>query len=397
VGPGGAGDARLPRDGRAVSGPRVGLNALFLDPGVSGGSETYLRGLVPALVAAQPGVRFEVATTRRGARSLAAQALDESVEVLELPCDDDEPVRRTVVEQVLLPRVARRRRWDLVHSLANRGPRWSPAASVVTVLDVIFFHQRTMSAVSTHGMRIAVRAAVSGADVVIAISEAAADDIAGTLEIDRSRIAAIPLGPGKEPGSPEPERDVRRRYGLESARVVLCVAAKRPHKNQCLLVEALRQLPPDVHLVLVGHDEGYGTEIARRAAEAGVLERTRLLDYVPDGELESLWAMAWCAAFPTLAEGFGLPVLEAMRRGVPVACSDLAVLREVGSDVPHYFDPREPSSAATAITSAARNADAAAAGRRRATQFSWEETARRHWNIYERVLEERPARRAPVG
>jgi glycosyltransferase involved in cell wall biosynthesis len=369
-----------------VNARRIGLNALFLDPGVSGGSETYLRSLVPALVEEQPGARFELATTRRGAAALRAEAWCGSVELIELPCDDDQPARRTLAEQVLLPRLARRRRWQLVHSLANRGPRWVPAASVVTVLDVIFFHHRTMGAVSTHGMRIAVRAAVSGAEAVIAISEAAAGEIAATLGIDRSRIAPIPLGPGGDPAPPEPEAEVRARHGLEGARVLLCVAAKRPHKNQGLLVEALELLPDDVHLVLAGHDEGYGGEVARRAAELGVSRRTHLLDYVSAGELEALWAMAWCAAFPTLAEGFGLPVLEAMRRGVPVACSDLPVLREVGGEVPHYFDPDEPSSAASAIRAAAGDAAAAASGRDHAARFSWRETARRHWEVYERAL-----------
>jgi glycosyltransferase involved in cell wall biosynthesis len=368
--------------------PRVGLNALFLDPGVSGGSETYLRGLIPALLEEQPGVSFELATTRRGAVALRSEEWSGSVELIELPCDDDQPARRTLAEQVLLPRLVRRRRWDLVHSLANRGPLWVPARSVVTVLDVIFFHHRTMSAVSTYGMRMAVRAAVAGAEAVIAISEAAAEEIAATLGIDRSRIEPIPLGPGSDPAPPEPDAAVRRGRGLDGARVLLCVAAKRPHKNQRLLVEALQLLPADVHLVLVGHDEGYGDEVARRAAELGLSGRVRVLDYVPPRELEALWAMAWCAAFPTLAEGFGLPILEAMRRGVPVACSDLAVLREVGGDAPRYFDPHDPSSAAGAIQAAAGDARAAAAGRERAASFTWRETARRHWEVYERALDE---------
>ncbi|MGH2845930.1 MAG: glycosyltransferase family 4 protein, partial [Thermoleophilaceae bacterium] len=311
---------------------RVGLNALFLDPGVSGGSETYLGGLVPALVSAFPEVRFELATTRRGAAALAAEDWADAVTLLRLPCDDDEPARRTLVEQLLLPRLAGRRGWDVLHSLANRGPRRAGTASVVTVLDVIFFHHRTMGRVSTHGMRWAVRAAVAGADAVVAISEAAARDIATTLGVERTRITAIPLGPGREPSDAAPEQAIRRRLALDGARVVVCVAAKRPHKNQRLLVEALGRLPDDVHAVLVGHDEGYGDELEAAAARLGVAGRVRLLEGVGAHELEGLWGIAGCACFPTRAEGFGLPVLEAMRRGVPVACSDIPVLREVAGD-----------------------------------------------------------------
>ena len=75
-------------------------------------------------------------------------------------------------------------------------------------------------------------------------------------------------------------------------------------------------------------------------------------DYVPDAELEALWGMAGCAAFPTRAEGFGMPVLEALARGVPVACSDLAVLREIGGDLPRFFDPDDPADAARKVAEA---------------------------------------------
>ena len=363
----------------------VGVNALFLDPGVSGGSETYLRNLVPALLSAFPDVRFEIATTRRGAPSLAAEPWAEAVALLRLPCDDDQPARRTLVEQTLLPRVARRRGWDVLHSAANRGPAVPHVASVVTVLDVIFFHHRTMGWVSTHGMRWAVRAAVAGADEVIAISAAAADEIAATLGIDRESITAIPLGPGREPADPVPSDVIRARLGLEDARVVSCVSAKRPHKNQRLLVEALPHLPADVHAVLVGHDEGYGAELDATARALGVADRVRLLGYLPDAELEGLWAITDCACFPTLAEGFGLPVLEAMRRGVPVACSDIPVLHEVAGDSARFFAPSDPAAAAAAIAASLGDAEIAARGRERAAQFTWERTAAETFAVYERA------------
>ena len=369
-----------------MSAPRkVGFNALFLDPGVSGGSETYLRALVPALVEGNPAVQFELATTRRGARALSDEPWADSVALLRLPCDDDEPARRTLVEQILLPRLARRRGWDVLHSLANRGPARTAQPSVVTVLDVIFFHHRTMGLVSTHGMRWAVRGAVAGADAIIAISEAAADDIATTLGVDRARITAIPLGPGREPSAPA-NPSIRRRLGLEQARIVLCVAAKRPHKNQGLLVAALPELPPDLHAVLVGHDEGYGAELRATARNLGVADRVHLVDYLPDEQLEGLWASAGCACFPTRAEGFGLPVLEAMRRGVPVACSDIPVLREVAGDAAHYFDPSDPKAAASAIEEAMADRSAGSRGKERSAGFTCERAAARTFSVYERAV-----------
>jgi len=107
---------------------------------------------------------------------------------------------------------------------------------------------------------------------------------------------------------------------------------------------------------------------------------------VPDAELEALWALADCAVFPTLAEGFGLPVVEAMDRGVPVACSDIPVLREVGGDVPAYFDPRAPADLAAAVERAIDGgAERAARGRRRAAGYSWAEAARGTLEAYERA------------
>ncbi len=367
--------------------PRVGLNALFFDPGVSGGSETYLRNLLPELVRAHPETHFELATSRRGAAAIEHEDWSGEITTFALPSDDDEPVRRTVVEQIALPRLARRRGWDLMHSLSNRGPRVPGCSAVVTVHDVLFFEHRTMSAVSTAGMRWAVRAAVAGSDTVIAVSESAADDIASTLEIERERVVAVPHGPGRSPADAAPAAGVRARHGLRDGRVVLCVAAKRPHKNQLLLVEALEQLPPDVSIVLVGHDEGYGETLRAEAQARGLSERVVTLDYVPDDELEALWDLASCAAFPTLAEGFGLPVLEAMRRAVPVACSDLPVLREVAGEAARYFDPRDPAEAAGAIAAAIDDEQLAEAGCERARSFTWERAADETYAVYARVGE----------
>ena len=368
---------------------RIGLAALFLDPGVSGGAETYLRNLVPALVALSPDVRFELVTTRRGAPVLAREHWADEVTLLRLPCDDDQPVRRTLFELGGLQELARKRGWELMHSLANRGPRRMPCPHVITVHDVIFFHHPTMGAVSDRAMRWVVGRAARSADAVITVSNAAADDIAATVGIERARITAVPHGAGKSPSATKAPGDSLARLGLAGRRVVLCVAAKRPHKNQVVLIDALPLLAEDVVLVLAGHDEGYGRELEERARRLGVADRLRMPGHVSDAELEALWAAASCAAFPTLAEGFGLPVLEAMARGVPVACSDIPVLREVAGGAARLFEPGDPSAAAAAIAATFEGPELAARGRERAAEFSWERAAAQTWQVYERVLASR--------
>jgi glycosyltransferase involved in cell wall biosynthesis len=225
------------------------------------------------------------------------------------------------------------------------------------------------------------------ANSLMAPSAATRDEICAVLGLDPETVAVIPHGAGRLPDvEPMPEAELRERHRLDAGRVVLCVAAKRPHKNQGLLVRALAHLEEDVVVVLAGHAEPYEDEVRAQAAHLGVEERVRFLEFVPDAELEGLWRLADCAAFPTLGEGFGLPVIEAMARGVPVACSDLPVLREVGGDLPHYFTPNDPVAASAAIKEARDDEAARTAGPRRAAGFSWEASARLHWEAYDRAL-----------
>jgi glycosyltransferase involved in cell wall biosynthesis len=365
----------------------VALNALYLAPGESSGTETYLRGLAPALAEAFPRTRFTLVTTRKGADRLRAEGWDAGMEIVRMPCDEGQRGPRTVCEQVLLPALAARRRFDVVHSLASVAPIRVPVAATITLHDATFFRMQTFNRVTTFGMRQVVGRAARHADALVAVSAAARDDICATLGLDPARFSVVPNGAGRPPQvEPAPEDALRARLELTARRVVLCVAAQRPHKNQELLVRALGRLPEDVAVVLVGHREPYSEQLVALAAREGVAERLRMPGYVDDADLEGLWRLASCAAFPTLAEGFGLPVLEALGRGVPVACSDIAVLREVGGDVPRYFDPHDPAAAAATIAATLDDRSRADAGRRRAAGFTWTAAAEGTFAAYERAL-----------
>jgi glycosyltransferase involved in cell wall biosynthesis len=362
------------------------LNALFLDPGASGGPETYLRGLAPALRDARPQARITLATTRRGAASLRAEGWDSWAEVLALPCDEGQRGRRQVAEQVLLPALARRVGADLIHSLASVAPIRTPGTRhVITLHDVTFFQAQTFNAVTTFGMRQIVARAARHADVLIAVTAAARDEIVAVLGLDPRRFVVVHHGMRDPAGAARtPEAAARAALGLRERRVVLCVASKRPHKNQELLVRAAAQLPDDVVVVLAGHPEPYDRELRALAARIGVTDRVVFADYVPDPDLEALWAMAACAAFPTRAEGFGMPVVEALLRDRPVACSDLPVLREVADGLPRFFDPDEVAGAARAISECLD--EPRDGGREWARRFTWETAAQQTWQAYDRAL-----------
>lgn len=372
---------------------RVGFNALFLDPGVSGGSETYLRQLVPAIAAAAPELELEIATTRRGADALVREGWTDLARIVAMPADVGGRLARGLAEQLRLPALARRREWDVLHNLASIAPLAPRVPTVTTLLDLLFLKQQTLSRFSTFAMKWTTIPPARRAEALIAISATARDEMCEIAGFRPQEFTVIPLGAGRlaDAVTPTPEAQLRERYELGARRVVLSVGAMRPHKNQELLVRAAAQLPDDVVVVLAGHPEGYEERLRALIAELGVEARVRLADYVPDEDLEGLWRLAACGAFPTLAEGFGLPLLEALDRGVATAASDIPVLHEVGGDVPHWFDPRDPASAVAAIEAAITDESAAAAGRAQAERFSWAANARATLAVYERAAGVAPA------
>jgi glycosyltransferase involved in cell wall biosynthesis len=173
---------------------------------------------------------------------------------------------------------------------------------------------------------------------------------------------------------------------------VLSLSARRPHKNVMRLLDALAAIPPERRPVLVvpGYPTPYEAQLRARADALGVEADVVWPAWLAGPDLEGLYALAEVAVFPSLYEGFGLPVLEAMARGVPVACSDRSSLPEVAGDAALLFDPED----ATAIRSALERllgddderARLAARGRARAARFSWERTAELTAASYERAL-----------
>jgi glycosyltransferase involved in cell wall biosynthesis len=367
----------------------VALNALFLDPDASGGVETVLRGMTPALREARPDAQITVVTTRRGAAALRADGWEG---VVALKADEGERVRRLVAEQVALPRWCARHGVDVLHSIASMAPVRCGVPHVVTVHDVTFMHMPTFGRVTTLAMTQIVSRAARSADALTSGSASARDIIAHTLDIPRGRFTVVHHGiDGGEPVVPSPEAEVRGRLSLGAgARVVLNVATKRPHKNQELLLRALADadagLPDDVVLVLAGHPEQpYDSELRALAASLGVEGRVRFADWVSDEDLEALWRFASVAVFPTRAEGFGLPVAEALSHGLPVACSDIPVLREVGGGHVRGFDPDDVAGCARAIAACLSEPWDPAAARAHADGFTWAAAAERYWRVYDSV------------
>jgi glycosyltransferase involved in cell wall biosynthesis len=384
----------------------VGLNLVYLVPGETGGMEVYARELIPALLAAAPRARF-TAFVGRGAAA-AEGPWGELLPAVTVPVDARRREQWVLGEQTLLPLAAARAGCDLVHSLASTAPVWGGFRRVLTVHDLIYARfPDAHPGIRDRGMRVLVPLAARRSARVIAISHSTRRDLVELLRLSPERIDVVPQGLGAvHRVGGLTARETRARFGLGERRVLLTLCAKRPHKNLLALIEALARIPGERRplLVLPGYPTWHEAQLRSRAVELGISEDVRLAGWLAEGEIEGLWAAADAFVYPSLYEGFGLPVLEAMARGVPVACSNASSLPEVAGDAALLFDPRSQAAIAQAIERLLGDTALAARlrgrGRARANEFSWERTARLTLESYEQALGlplSSSSRRSPEG
>jgi glycosyltransferase involved in cell wall biosynthesis len=370
----------------------LGVNAVFLQPRM-GGIETYLRRLYPALLKVRPDLRISVFVNEQGRRVLAAEPWVREVEVVVHPLLGRRGTR-AFSEAFLLGALADRRGCEVLHSVALTAPIRMRAASVMTIADVTWLRQAGSVPFYTRLLwRTLVFPAARRADRVIAHSQAARAEIAEDLRLPEERIDVVPHGPGADMSvEPTPDTELRYRLGLGPGPIVLAVSALLAHKNVSAVIQALpaiRREVPEATVVVPANPTPLGVELTARARSLGVGDAFVLPGWVSPADLEGLYAAAACFVFPSLREGFGLPVLEAMRRGVPVACSNASAVPEVAGDAAFLFDPLRPDDLAHAVTRLLRDRalreDLAARGRARAAVFTWRRAAEETLASFERA------------
>jgi glycosyltransferase involved in cell wall biosynthesis len=364
----------------------IALNLLYLIPGVVGGTETYAISLIHALAKADNENEYVVFVNKGGADLDITPA--PNFRRVVCPFIALRRIVRYSWEQTVFPFQLRRERPDIVHSLGYVAPLAAPGRSVVTVPDLNYIgHQGRNTAAGRRVRRFFVEQSVKRADHVITISEFSRGEIIKHLDIDADRVTVTHLAGRETNGQQsvpahEPPRGIPTPY-------IMAFSSLSAHKNLPKLVAAFRQIANLVphSLVLVGHlpeNPEFRAEL-----EGSGSDRVRFTGYLPDEDVMSLMQNASLFAFPSLYEGFGLPILDAQHAGVPVTCSSAAALPEVAGEGAHLFDPLSVESIAAALKKCLLDLDLRESliekGYLNAARFSWDKTARETLDVYSAV------------
>ncbi len=376
---------------------RVGLLASLLSRQATyrrAGVSRYIEALLQYLPAVAPDLEMIAYTSRtvwRAARAEFPPAV--AWRVTHWPTD--RPAVRIAWEQLVGPWATRD--CTVIHGPVNVLPLALARPGVVTVHDLAFvYFPEHYPAAKRWYLRLLTGLSVRRARRVIAVSETTRRDVVRTYGIAPERISTIPNGidaDWRRVDDVELER-WRRQQGLPE-RFLLFVGTVQPRKNLTTLLEAFARLGPEFPwpLFVVGAAGWLDSPIYRRVEDLGLARRVRFTGYVPPEELRYWYSAATIFIYPSLYEGFGLPLLEAMACETPVITSNCSALPEVAGDAAVLVEPTDPLAIAAAIQSLVMDEERrrmlAQAGRERARQFTWERTARETAAVYRALSEQR--------
>ncbi|MGH3840504.1 MAG: glycosyltransferase family 4 protein [Pseudonocardiaceae bacterium] len=305
---------------------------------------------------------------------------------------------RLTWEQTTLPWLVRRARIDVLHSPHYTMPLASPAATVVTLHDATFFtHRGVHSPVKARFFRAWTRASLRRAQVCVVPSAATARELGRVLGADLGTLQVVHHGVDTDrfhPPSPEEIGTVRRRLRLGERPYVAFLGALEPRKNVPALIRGFAQASEvlagrsDPPVLVLAGQPGWDGQVERELHAVPHRIRVIRAGYLPLGELSGFLGGAAVVAYPSLGEGFGLPVLEAMATGAAVLTSRRLAIPEVGGDAVAYCGIDAKNIAAGLVElldDPARRSELSAAAQRRAKDFSWAASAALHREAYDRA------------
>jgi glycosyltransferase involved in cell wall biosynthesis len=306
-------------------------------------------------------------------------------------------MNKTLWMQMVLPYQSRQPGLDICHFTNNVAPLYMPCPTVMTIHDMtlwlfpgMHYFRRLVS------MRPFIPLAARRAAAIITVSYSASLDIMNILKIPSEKVHVIYEAPSQV-FRPLPHDDhleaVRQRYGLPE-HFILFVGTLEPRKNLARLLQAFDQLRRQDHLphhlVLIGARGWKTRQIDETIDGLSLQDAVHLPGYVPVEDLVALLNLADTMAFPSLYEGFGLPIVEAMACGTPVVTSRCGALQEIAGDAAEFVEPTDVDSIAEGLrrvlTNSSRQQELRALGFANAARFSWEVAARQTYAVYQNVL-----------
>lgn len=353
---------------------RIGIDATYLLTAQRSGVETYALNLVASLLELTGGDPLYLYAAGFDRPADAASVLSRA-QRCRLAANPRLWLRVRMPLLMALDRV------DVAHFPGTLLPAWLPCPAVTTFYDLAVLRYPELYAHRELGYyQDLVPAAARRSRAVLAISECTARDLVAAFNVDPAKVFVTPLGvdPHFRPVA-DAESQVARRHSPQAPYILATVGSGHPRKNLVSVVEAFTAVAePGLSLVIVGAAQR--DQAAVRAVEASPLrDRIHLLGHVPQEDLPMIYSAASVFCFPSLYEGFGLPVLEAMACGTPVICSNTSSLPEVAGDAAVLIDPADPEQLPRAIAEVLADGELSArlsaAGRRRAAGFTWERCA----------------------
>lgn len=288
---------------------------------------------------------------------------------------------------------------DVFFSPGHYAPRFSPVPSVISIMDLAFLNfPEYFTKKDLTQLKSWTSYSIKKAKAILTISESTKDDIIKLYGIPAEKIHVIYPGIKQTVTlTPHifPMQELQTKYGL-SKNYILFVGTLQPRKNIARLIEAFslllmkpEQKDSDLQLVIVGKKGWQYEEILAAPEKYGVKDRVKFLNFVPDEELTMLYQNAVCFAWPSLYEGFGLPILEAMKMNCPVITSNVSSLPEAGGDAAVYVDPKDVNDIAKKLEQVVSDEklrrDMVEKGKKQVQKFSWEKSAREALTVLEAV------------
>ena len=280
---------------------------------------------------------------------------------------------------------------DVFFTPTHYAPRFSPVPTVISIMDLSYIHfQELFKKKDLYQLENWTAYSAKNAKKILTISKFSKDDIIKTYKIPGGRVVVTYPGIKEELGIMKQESsELQGRYGIKG-KYILFVGTLQPRKNIARLVEAFSKIKNDIQLVIVGKKGWMYEDILEAPRKFNVEDRIRFLEFVSNEDLPCLYENAECFVLPSLYEGFGLPVLEAMKYGCPVVISNVSSLPEAGGDAALYFDPNNVSDIASKIELVLNDAklkkEMIEKGYRQVKKFSWEKTARETLKVLEEVV-----------